>query len=123
MEDDAAIRSSCFCPAGPTDKSAVEMTRPGTEGSPRPPVSYPTSQRLDTEGEASVNAVTCHGFVSGRTRPALDQQLLRTVEDVESSPEAVSVHEEVSDSALFLRGRSISDSVADQELLVSRYLQ
>lgn len=120
LEDDAAIRSSCFCPAGPTDKSAVEMTRAGTDESTRSPVSYPTSQQFDTDGEASVNAVACHSFVSRRTRSPLHQQLLQTVEDIESSPETTAVHEEVSDSALFLRGRSISDSVAerDEEVLV-----
>lgn len=115
LEDDAAIRSSCFCPAGPTDKSAVEMTRAGTDEPTRPPVSYPTSQQFDTDGEASVTAAACHSFVSGRTRSPLDRQLLQTAEDVESSPETTAVHEEVSDSALFLRGRSISDSVAERD--------
>ncbi|XP_029300874.1 E3 ubiquitin-protein ligase RNF180 [Cottoperca gobio] len=112
LEDDAAIRSSCFCPAGLSVKSAVESTRTGEYT--RSPVSYPTSQQFDTEGEASVNAVACRSFVSGRTRSPLSRQLLQTVEDAESSPESSAVHEEVSVSALFLRGRSISDSVAEQ---------
>lgn len=115
LEDDSTIRSSCFCPAGPTDKSAIEMTRAGTDESTRSPVSYPTSQQFDTNGEASVDSVTRHSFVSRRTRSPLDQQLLQTAEDAESSPETTAVHEEVSDSALFLRGRSISDSVAEQD--------
>lgn len=115
LEDDAAIRLSCFCPAGPTDTSAVEMTRAGTDESTRSPVPYPTSQLFDTDGEASVSTDVCYSFVSGRTRSPLHHQLLQTVEDVESSPETTVVHEEASDSALFLRGRSISDSVAEQD--------
>ncbi|KAM9338383.1 E3 ubiquitin-protein ligase RNF180 [Symphorus nematophorus] len=115
LEDDASIRSSCFCPAGLMDKSAVEMTRVGTEEPTRSPVSYPTSQQFDTNGEASVNAVACNSFVSRRTRSPLHQQLLQTTEDVESSPETTAVDEDISESALFLRGRSISDSVAEQD--------
>lgn len=115
MEDVATIRSSCFCPAGLPDKSATEMTRAGTDESTRSPVSYPTSQQFDADGEASVNTVACHSFVSRRTRPPPHQQLLQTVEVGESSPETMAVHEEVSDSALFLRGGSISDSVAEQD--------
>ncbi|XP_037609323.1 E3 ubiquitin-protein ligase RNF180 [Sebastes umbrosus] len=115
LEDDVAIRSSCFCPAGPTVRSAVESTMTGTHESTRSPVSYPTSQPFEIDGEASVGAVACRSFVSGRTRSPLDRQLLHTVEDVESSPETSAVHEEVPVSALFLRGRSISDSVAEQD--------
>ncbi|XP_038590613.1 E3 ubiquitin-protein ligase RNF180-like isoform X1 [Micropterus salmoides] len=124
LEDDAVISSSCFCAAGPTDKSAVEMTRAGTDESPRPPVSYPTSQHFDLDGEASVNAVARRSSISGRTRSPLNQQLPQTVEDVESSPGTTTVHEEVSDSALFLRGRSISDSVAehDEELVPQAFM-
>ncbi|KAI3361640.1 hypothetical protein L3Q82_002002 [Scortum barcoo] len=107
LEDDAAIGSSCFCPA---DKS-----RTGTDESTRSPVTYHARQQLDTDGEGLVNAVACHSFDSGRTRSSLDQRLLQTAEDAESSPETTAVHEEVSDSALFLRGRSISDSVAEQD--------
>ena len=106
-EEPASIRSSCFCPAGP----AVERT--GTREST--PVSYPTSRQFDTDGEASVTAVACRSFVSGGTRSHLDRQLLQTAEDVESSPETSSAHEEASVSALFLRGRSVSDSVAEQD--------
>lgn len=115
MEDVATIRSSCFCPAGLPDKSAAEMTRAGTVESTRSPVTYPTSQQFDADGEASVNTVTCHSFVSRRTRPPPHQQLLQTVEVGESSPETMAVHEEVSDSTLSLRGGSISDSVAEQD--------
>ncbi|KAF3848773.1 hypothetical protein F7725_015270 [Dissostichus mawsoni] len=46
LEEDASIISSCFCP---TVKSAVE--RPRTRE--YTPVSYPTSQRFDSEGEVS----------------------------------------------------------------------
>lgn len=118
LEADATIRSSCFCPVGPTSKSAVEVMGAGTDESVQSPLSYPTSQQCDINGEASVNAVACLSFVSGRTPSPLRQELLQTVEDVEdveSSPETMAVHEEGSDSALFLRGRSISDSVAEQD--------
>ncbi|XP_020491711.2 E3 ubiquitin-protein ligase RNF180 isoform X1 [Labrus bergylta] len=109
VEEDAAIRSSCFCPAGPLHKSAVEMTSGRTDESTWSPVSYPVSQQFDGDGEASVSAVACRWFVSERTQSPLDQQLLQAVEDVESSPETT----REDDSALFLRGRSISDSVAE----------
>ncbi|XP_027134455.1 E3 ubiquitin-protein ligase RNF180 isoform X2 [Larimichthys crocea] len=118
LEDDATIRSSCFCPAGHTNKPAIEVTRAETDESMRSPVSHPTRQRFDTDSDTSVNAFACHSLVSGRTRSPLRHYPPQTVEDVESSPETTAVHEEVSDSALFLRGRSISDSVAeDQEVL------
>lgn len=102
-EDDATIRSSCFCPAGPVDRSAVGMTRAGTD---------PMSPQFDTDGEASDEPVARHSFVSGNTVSPLHQQLMHTVE---SSPESTAVHEEAPESALFLRGRSISDSVAEQD--------
>ncbi|XP_042364621.1 E3 ubiquitin-protein ligase RNF180 isoform X2 [Plectropomus leopardus] len=111
LEDDATIRSSCFCPSGPSVSSSVERKHESS----RTPVSYPTSQQTDSDGEASVNAAARHSFVSGRTRSPLDRQLLQTVEDVESSPETTAVNEDASDSALFLRGRSISDSVAEPD--------
>ncbi|XP_041666003.1 E3 ubiquitin-protein ligase RNF180 [Cheilinus undulatus] len=113
LDEDVAIRSSCFCTAGPVLKSAVELTSSGVEESTWSPVSYPISQQFDTDGEASVSSVACHWFVSERT--PLEEQLLQSVEDTESSPDTTDIHEEVSGSALFLRGRSISDSVAEQE--------
>ncbi|XP_034565697.1 E3 ubiquitin-protein ligase RNF180 isoform X3 [Notolabrus celidotus] len=115
VDEDVAIRSSCFCPAGPLHKSALEMRSAETDESTRSSVAYPVSQQFDSDGEASVNTVTCHSLVSGRTWSPLDQQLLQSVEDVQSSPETTDVHEEVSDLALFLRGRSISDSVAEHD--------
>lgn len=112
MEDDSPFRSSCFCPAGPSYKSAAEMTRAGTDEFTR--VSYPTSQQFDTDG-ASFSAIACRSSVSGGRVAPLDQQMLQTVEDDEPSAETTVVREEVSDSALFLRGRTISDSAAEQE--------
>ncbi|XP_067430023.1 E3 ubiquitin-protein ligase RNF180 [Thunnus thynnus] len=114
LEDDSAIRSSCFCPAGRSYRSAAEMTRAGSDELTRTPVSYPTSQQFDTGG-ASLNAVACRSSVSGGRVPPLDQQLLQTVEDDEPSAETTAVHEEVSDSGLLLRGRTISDSAAEEE--------
>ncbi|KAL3041340.1 hypothetical protein OYC64_019526 [Pagothenia borchgrevinki] len=101
LEEDASIRSSCFCP---TVKSAVERTRTREYT----PVSYPTSQRFDSEGEASV--VACRPLVSGRTRSPLQR-----VEDAESSPATSPVQQDVPESALLLRGRAVSDSVAEVE--------
>ncbi|CAJ1071139.1 E3 ubiquitin-protein ligase RNF180 isoform X1 [Xyrichtys novacula] len=118
LEEDVAVRSSCFCPAGPLHKSALEMMSAETVESTRSPALYPVSQQFDSDGEAPVNTVTCHSFVSGRIwspDSPLDQQLLQTAEDAESSPETTGIREEVSDSALFLRGRSISGSVAGQD--------
>lgn len=79
------------------------MTRAGTD---------PMSPQFDTDGEASDEPVARHSFVSGNTVSPLHQQLMHTVE---SSPESTAVHEEAPESALFLRGRSISDSVAEQD--------
>ncbi|GAA6229362.1 E3 ubiquitin-protein ligase RNF180-like [Lates japonicus] len=96
------------------DKSAVDLTRARADESTRLPVSYPTGRRFDTDGEASVAAVAFSSFVSRGRRSPLDQQLLQMVEDVESS-ETTAVQEEVPDSTLFLRGRTVSDSVGEQE--------
>ncbi|KAK5851679.1 hypothetical protein PBY51_023216 [Eleginops maclovinus] len=102
LEEDASIRSSCFCP---TVRSAVQRPRTGEYT----PVSYPTSQRFDSEGEASF--IACRPFVSARTR----SPLLQRVQDAESFPETSSVHQNVPVPALFLRGSSVSDSVAEGE--------
>nr|XP_046230777.1 E3 ubiquitin-protein ligase RNF180 isoform X2 [Scatophagus argus]XP_046230778.1 E3 ubiquitin-protein ligase RNF180 isoform X2 [Scatophagus argus] len=124
LEDDANVRSSCFCSAGPNYKSAVEMRRAGADESTRSLMLCPTSQQFDTVGDASVNAVACHSFVSERSRSPLHQQFLQTVEDTESSQESTAVHEGVCDSAPSLRARSISDSVAeqDEELLPQAFM-
>ncbi|KAL4005052.1 hypothetical protein ACER0C_004765 [Sarotherodon galilaeus] len=53
--------------------------------------------------------------VSEGTQPPLDQQLLQTEEDVESSVETTALCDEVSDPTLFLRRRWISDSVSEHE--------
>lgn len=68
-------------------------------------VSHPASQQLHTDGEAS--------SASEGTQPPLDQQLLQTEEDVESSGETAALCDEVSDPTPFLRRRWISDSVSD----------
>ncbi|XP_040013001.1 E3 ubiquitin-protein ligase RNF180-like [Xiphias gladius] len=115
LEDDATFRSSCFCPSGLMNRSAVDLTRAGTDELTQSPISYPTSQQVDTDGEALVDAAALRSFVSGGRRLPLDQQLLQTAEDVESSVESTAVHEEVSDSTVFLRGRTVSDIVAEQE--------
>ncbi|KAM7369338.1 hypothetical protein PAMP_013613 [Pampus punctatissimus] len=114
LEDDSAIRSSCFCPPGPSYKPAAEMTRAGTDEFTRTPVSYSTGQQFDTDS-ASFSAVACRSSVTRERRATLDQHPLQTVEDDESSIETAASHEEVSDSALLLRGRTISDRGAEQE--------
>ncbi|XP_071321974.1 E3 ubiquitin-protein ligase RNF180 isoform X2 [Trachinotus anak] len=114
LEDDSTFRPSCFCPSGIMDKSGIHLRRAGADESTRSPVLYPTSQQLDTGGEASVDAVAFRSLVPGGRQLPLDQQLVQTVEDIESSVETPAVHEVVSDSALFLRGRTVSDSVAEQ---------
>lgn len=116
LEEDVTIRSSCFCTAGPLLKSAVQRMNGGLDESSWSPASHPTSQQFDTQGEAAVSAVSCRWFVSERIRSPLDLQLLQSVEDVGFSPETRDIHkDELSDSALFLRGRSISDSVAERD--------
>ncbi|KAA8584653.1 hypothetical protein FQN60_008438 [Etheostoma spectabile] len=105
LEDDSAF-GACFCPVSPAVKCAVESTGTGTHGSKRSPVPHLTSQRFDTDGEASVGAVAGRRIVSGRTRRSrLGGQLLQASEEVESSPETTAVHQEVSASSrLFHRG-------------------
>lgn len=115
LEDDAAFRPSCFCPSGLMDKSALNLRSEGRDESTRSSASRPTSQQPDTEGQASVEAVAYRSFAPVGRRPPPDQQLVQTAESMESSAEAAVVHEEVPDSALFLRGRTVSDSVAEQE--------
>lgn len=96
--------------------SAVDLLTSGTDDeSTQSPVSFPMSQQFDTDSEALFNIAPCRSSVSGGARATLDQQLLRTEEDVETFVESTAVHEEVSGSGLFLRRRSISDRVAEQE--------
>lgn len=105
----SAIRSSCFCPAGPTEESAAELMKAGTD---EPAQSLMLkSQQFHTNGEASVNTATCHLLFSKRTRSPLHQELLQTVEDGDTR----AVHQEVSDSAVSLTGSPISNSVAEEE--------
>lgn len=105
----SAIRSSCFCPAGPTEESAAELMKAGTD---EPTQSLMLkSQQFHTNGEASVNTATCHLLFSKRTRSPLHQELLQTVEDGDTR----AVHQEVSDSAVSLTGSPISNSVAEEE--------
>lgn len=107
VEDDGGgggFRSSCFCPAGRPDVSAADLMRSRTDESTRSLLSHPTSQQSDSDGGASFHVVPRRP--PGAPRSPLHQQ---------TEEEATSVQEEVPDSALFLRGRSISDSVAEQE--------
>lgn len=113
VEDDTAFRSSCFCPAGLMDVSSFKLSRAGVDEATPSPVSFPTSQQFDTDAKASFSAVARHPSVSGGRRS--DQALLQNVKDVESSTETAAVHEDVSDSDLLLRGRTVSVSAAEQE--------
>ncbi|XP_069017020.1 E3 ubiquitin-protein ligase RNF180-like [Embiotoca jacksoni] len=111
LEDDADLRSSCFCPAGPANTSVVDLMRSGSYESARSTVSYPTSWQFARDGDA----VPRRSSVSGGTRPHRNPQLLPSGQDVESSVETTVVDEEVPDAALLLRGTSLSDSEAKEE--------
>lgn len=104
-----------FNSQGTTGKPATEMMRAEMDESTRLHVSYPASQQFDTVDGASVSAVSCHSFISGRTRSPLHQQLLQTVEDVQSSVETPASQQQVSDSEPLIRGGSISDSEPEQD--------
>ncbi|XP_034459191.1 E3 ubiquitin-protein ligase RNF180 isoform X1 [Hippoglossus hippoglossus] len=112
LEDGATFRSSCFCPASLMDRSAAGLTWAGPDDeSTWSPVSCPTRQ--DAAGEASGDA-DAFGSLGGR-RLLLDQPLLPTSDTVESSVATTTSHEDASDSTLFLRGRTVSDSVAERD--------
>ncbi|XP_019965275.2 E3 ubiquitin-protein ligase RNF180 [Paralichthys olivaceus] len=110
LEDGATLRSSCFCPASLVDRSAAGLMCAGTDDqSTWSHVSYPTRPELD--GETSGDAVALRSF--GGRRLLLDPPLLQTVDAVESS--VASTTEDASHSTLFLRGRTVSDSVAERD--------
>ncbi|XP_034048407.1 E3 ubiquitin-protein ligase RNF180 isoform X2 [Thalassophryne amazonica] len=79
----SSSRSSQFCPA--TDSSGQSV------------VSYPLTQLIDSNGEGSVSAAARLSPVSMRRMSLLDQYQHTEEEDLD-------VHEEVSDTVLFLRG-------------------
>ncbi|XP_058472456.1 E3 ubiquitin-protein ligase RNF180 isoform X3 [Solea solea] len=95
--------------AGPSDATDVVRERPVVDltmadrqtddESTLLPVSRPSTQETDTDAD-DVVAVT--SLVSGGRQ-------LQTVEAVESSVETTTVHQEDSDSTLFLRGRTAED--------------
>ncbi|XP_047426569.1 E3 ubiquitin-protein ligase RNF180 isoform X2 [Mugil cephalus] len=101
LEDDADLRSSCFCPVG--SKAMSSIVRSGTDETTWSPLSFRTSRQCD---------VPCRSSVSGGTRSTMDQHLLRTEENF---LETTAVHEELSDSVPSLRERFIANSVAEQE--------
>ncbi|XP_071769956.2 E3 ubiquitin-protein ligase RNF180 [Centroberyx gerrardi] len=113
LGDDAS--SSSLCPASPMDKSLVEVMRTGTDESAHSLMAYHTTEHLDTDAGGSFNSLACHSAVSRERRSMLDQQQLPTVEGLASSRVGSPEHEEISDSLMFLRGRTISDSIAEQE--------
>uniref|UniRef100_A0A3Q4BBN6 RING-type domain-containing protein n=1 Tax=Mola mola TaxID=94237 RepID=A0A3Q4BBN6_MOLML len=104
-------RSECPCGQEATvhlnksrvdQKSAAELMKAGTD---EPAQSLMLkSQQFHTNGEASVNTATCHLLFSKRTRSPLHQELQQTVEDGDTSLDTTAVHQEVSDSAVSLRG-------------------
>ncbi|XP_026154158.1 E3 ubiquitin-protein ligase RNF180 isoform X2 [Mastacembelus armatus] len=113
--NNAAFRSSCFCPARLMDKSVVDVSRAGPCSSIQSPVSFPISWQFETDSEASFNAVTSRPSVSRGRQSPLEAELLQTVEGVEPSVETTAIFEGTSDSAPFLRRRTGSDSAAEQE--------
>lgn len=115
LDLDTSGRSLDLCPAGPVDKSLIEIVRTRTDESARSPVLYHAIQQLETVAEGSFNSVACYSAVSRERRSLLDRQQLPAVESLGSSAVTSADHEDVSDSPMFLRGRTISDSIAEQE--------
>lgn len=113
MEDDRAFMSSCFCPSGVMNESAFNLSRAEAYVATPSPVSFPTSQQFDTGAEASFSAVAHRPSVLRERRS--DQVFLQNVEDVESSAQTTAVHENISDSDLYVRRRLVSDSAAEQD--------
>ncbi|XP_041826334.1 E3 ubiquitin-protein ligase RNF180 [Melanotaenia boesemani] len=89
---------SCFCPVGPVDMSTVDLMRTGSS------VSYP-------DDEALINVAPRRSAISGGVRSQMHQQLQPAEEDEDSN----AVLEEVSDSVLSFRRRSVSDGAAELE--------
>lgn len=106
MEDDATFMSSCFCPAG-LEESASNLSRLGVDEATMPLISFPTSQQFDTGATATFSTVAHRPSISEGRRS--DRALLQNVEHVESSVETTAVHEDISDSDLFFRGRTVSE--------------
>ncbi|XP_029921569.1 E3 ubiquitin-protein ligase RNF180 isoform X2 [Myripristis murdjan] len=115
LDLDTSSRSLDLCPAGPVDKPLIEIVRTRTDESAHSPVLYHAIQQLETVAEGSFNSVACYSAVSRERRSLLDRQQLPAVESLGSSTVTSADHEEVSDSPMFLRGRTISDSIAEQE--------
>ncbi|KAG7498949.1 hypothetical protein JOB18_025237 [Solea senegalensis] len=100
VEDDATFRSSCFCTSGVRERRVVDLTtadRQTDDESTLLPVSRPSTQETDTDDVFAVTSLASGG------------RQLQTVEAVESSMETTTVHQEDSDSTLFLRGRTAED--------------
>ncbi|XP_055369521.1 E3 ubiquitin-protein ligase RNF180 isoform X2 [Betta splendens] len=111
MEDDAAFRLSCFCPAGLMDGSALNLSNAGVDEDTQLPASSPASQPFDTGAEASFSAIACH--TSGFRERQSEQALLQNPTN-DASPG----REDVSDSDMLIRGRTVSDDEAEQEEVV-----
>ncbi|KAM3874390.1 E3 ubiquitin-protein ligase RNF180 [Diretmus argenteus] len=114
LEDDACSSSSGLCPTNPMDNTLAEVMRTGTDESAHSPMINRTTQQFDTD-EGSFSNVAGNSAVSRERRSMLDQQQLLTVEGLASSGVVSAHREEVSDSPMFLRGRTITDSIAEQE--------
>ncbi|KAM4634490.1 E3 ubiquitin-protein ligase RNF180 [Polymixia lowei] len=115
LEDDASSSISGLFPSSPTDNTQVEVMRTGTQQSAHSPMVYHTTHQLDTGVSGSINSVACHSVASREMWSVVDQQHLSTVEGLVPSGIVPAQPEEVSDSPMFLRGRTISDSMGEQE--------
>ncbi|KAK2818861.1 hypothetical protein Q5P01_024422 [Channa striata] len=113
LEDNAAFRSSCFCPAGVMDESVFDLSRAGADESTRPSGTFTTSEHFGTAAGASFRAVACPISFLGRRRPG--EELLQNVVDVDPSVKTRAVHEDILDSDLFCRERNVPDSAAEPE--------
>ncbi|KAF7655353.1 hypothetical protein LDENG_00057400 [Lucifuga dentata] len=98
LEEEASSRALCLCPANPMRRSVFGTARAGTDESA---ITNPTTQRFDVDVEERLLA--------------LDQQCLPDVEVLEFSAASSAVHDEVFDSAVVQRRRTIPDITEQEE--------
>ncbi|XP_029024277.1 E3 ubiquitin-protein ligase RNF180 isoform X4 [Betta splendens] len=113
-ESPAPNRSPFNCMAVMSDVFTAEATDTLTDRvdeDTQLPASSPASQPFDTGAEASFSAIACH--TSGFRERQSEQALLQNPTN-DASPG----REDVSDSDMLIRGRTVSDDEAEQEEVV-----
>lgn len=99
------------------DTTRVEVMRTGTDQSAHSSMLYHTTHQLGTVVDGAVNSGACYSAVPREKRwSMLHEQQQSNVEGLVSSGVASAQPEEVSDSPMFLRGRTISDSIGEHEV-------